>query len=63
MNNLDEYRKMDRAARMTALKELLKEHFNLRMQKGTGQLDKPHLLRSVSRNIARLKTLMRGETA
>ena len=38
------------------LLELAREQFNLRMQKGTGQLTKPHLLKEVRRNIARVKT-------
>lgn len=37
---------------------LLREQFNLRMQKGTGQLAKPHLLGEVRRNIARVRTVM-----
>ncbi len=37
---------------------LLKEQFNLRMQQGTGQLARPHLMKDVRRNIARVKTLM-----
>lgn len=37
---------------------LLKEQFNLRMQQGTGQLARPHLMKEVRRNIARVKTLM-----
>jgi len=41
-----------------ALHELLKEQFNLRMQQGTGQLGRPHLMRDVRRNIARVKTVM-----
>ncbi|MGD8514567.1 MAG: 50S ribosomal protein L29 [Granulosicoccaceae bacterium] len=40
------------------LNDLLREQFNLRMQKGTGQLAKPHLLKEVRRNIARVKTVM-----
>jgi len=40
------------------LHELLKEQFNLRMQQGTGQLGRPHLMRDVRRNIARVKTVM-----
>ena len=38
--------------------ELAREQFNLRMQKGTGQLAKPHLLKEVRRNIARVKTVL-----
>lgn len=44
---------------LQALKlELFKEQFNLRMQKGTGQLTKKHLLTNVRRNIARVNTLI-----
>lgn len=38
--------------------ELLKEKFNLQMQKGTGQLEKTHLLGQVRKNIARLNTVI-----
>lgn len=37
---------------------LLKERFNLRMQRATGQLSKPHLFRQVRRDIARINTIM-----
>ncbi|PKM10625.1 MAG: 50S ribosomal protein L29 [Gammaproteobacteria bacterium HGW-Gammaproteobacteria-3] len=39
------------------LLELSKEQFNLRMQKGTGQLSKPDQVKKVRRDIARLKTV------
>lgn len=38
--------------------ELLKEQFNLRMQKSTGQLSQTHLTGQVRRDIARVKTLL-----
>ncbi|RMD71819.1 MAG: 50S ribosomal protein L29 [Gammaproteobacteria bacterium] len=38
---------------------LLREQFNLRMQKATGQLSQTHQLREVRRNIARIKTILR----
>lgn len=38
--------------------ELLREQFNLRMQKATGQLAKPHLFQQVQRNIARINTVL-----
>lgn len=41
-----------------ALHGLLKEQFNLRMQRGTGQLARPHLMKEVRRNIARVKSVM-----
>jgi len=40
------------------LHELLKEQFNLRMQKGTGQLSRPARVKVVRRDIARIKTVM-----
>ena len=41
------------------LEGLLKEHFNLRMQKAMGQLGQSHLLGSVKRDIARVKTVIK----
>ena len=38
--------------------ELLREQFNLRMQKGTGQLTKNHLFKIVRRNLARIETIL-----
>ena len=38
---------------------LLRERFNLRMQKGTGQLSKPSQCKIVRRDIARVKTVMK----
>jgi large subunit ribosomal protein L29 len=40
------------------LTDLLREQFNLRMQKGTGQLTQTHLLKQVRRDIARVNTLL-----
>jgi len=37
---------------------LLREQFNLRMQKATNQADKPHLFRQARRNIARVKMVL-----
>lgn len=42
----------------TELDALLKEQFNLRMQKATGQLAKSHQQVAVRRNIARVKTVL-----
>jgi large subunit ribosomal protein L29 len=38
---------------------LLKEQFNLRMQKGAGQPPKPDLFRKVRHDIARIKTILK----
>ncbi|MEO7558267.1 MAG: 50S ribosomal protein L29, partial [Gammaproteobacteria bacterium] len=40
------------------LLDLTREQFNLRMQKGTGQLSKPSQMKVVRRSIARVKTIM-----
>jgi large subunit ribosomal protein L29 len=42
----------------TELLDLLKEQFNLRMQKANEQLNRHTQLRSVRRNIARVKTIL-----
>ena len=38
--------------------ELSREQFNLRMQKGTGQLSKPDQVKKVKRDIARVHTVL-----
>jgi len=48
--------KMDRSELKSELLELRKEQFNLRMQKGTGQLANPSRFKLVRRQIARVKT-------
>ena len=40
------------------LQGLLREQFNLRMQRGTGQLSQPHRMKAVRRDIARVKTVL-----
>ncbi len=40
------------------LHEKLKEQFSLRMQQGTGQLARHHVVKEVRRDIARIKTVM-----
>lgn len=41
------------------LMELLRKQFNLRMQRGSGQLTKPSEMKNVRRDIARVKTVIR----
>jgi large subunit ribosomal protein L29 len=41
----------------TELLDLAREAFNLRMQKGTGQLGRSSQIKTVRRNIARIKTI------
>lgn len=56
--NMNELREKTTAELNEELVALLREQFNLRMQKATGQLNKLHLLTEVRRNIARVKTLL-----
>jgi len=56
-----ELRDKSQAELRETLNNLLKEQFNLRMQRGTGQLARPHLMKEVRRNIARVKTLMNAK--
>ena len=43
-------------------RELREEVFNLRVQKQGGQLEKPHMLRALRRNIARIETVLSKKT-
>ena len=49
---------MDSTELKTELLELRKEQFNLRMQRGTGQLTNSSRFKVVRRQIARIKTQM-----
>jgi large subunit ribosomal protein L29 len=56
--NANEMRAKTDAELREELTDLLREQFNLRMQKGTGQLGQPHELRRVRRDIARVQTVL-----
>ena len=47
----------------TQLLDLRKEQFNLRFQKATGQIEKTHRVDQVRKDIARIKTVLRGKQA
>ena len=53
-----ELRKMNTDELNEELMALLRKQFNLRMQKGSGQLHKPSDMRQVRRDIARVKTIL-----
>jgi large subunit ribosomal protein L29 len=55
---LSDFKKMTEEELNKELNETYKELFNLRMQNGTGQLTKPHLIKAARRNIARIKTVI-----
>lgn len=56
--NAQDLRKKNEAELREELSGLLREQFNLRMQRGIGQLAHPHELRRVRRDIARVKTVL-----
>jgi len=53
-----ELRAKDVAALEKEISDLLKAHFNLRMQKATQQLTNHTVLRSTRRDIARARTIL-----
>ncbi len=55
---IKEIRAMDEAAMKKELQELLREQFNLRMQRATGQLANTARIHKVRRDIARIRTVM-----
>lgn len=58
MNNASELRQKSVTELNEELKNKLQEQFNLRMQKGSGQLAGSNLLLEVRRDIARIKTVL-----
>jgi large subunit ribosomal protein L29 len=58
MAKASELRAKDVAALETEIKDLLKAHFNLRMQRGTQQLNDTSALGKTRRDIARAKTIL-----
>ena len=58
MAKASELRAKDVAALETEIKDLLKSHFNLRMQRATQQLDDHSALKKTRRDSARVKTIL-----
>ena len=56
--NVEEMKSKTAVELSEELKNLLQEQFNLRMQKGMGQMTNVNELRRVRRDIARVKTVM-----
>lgn len=61
--NIAELREKNSEELKQQLLDSLREQFNLRMQKGTGQLKRNHLLKLARRTIARIHTLLREKEA
>ena len=60
--NLDEIRELTPTELSSRKKELRQEIFHLRLQQQAGQLEKPHLLTTLRREIARLETVLTAKT-
>ncbi len=54
-----ELRQKNKTELEAMLLDLSREQFNLKMQKGTGQLTKPHQIKVVRRDVARIHTILR----
>ncbi len=57
----NEFRQLSSQELGSKLTELKGELFNLRFQLATGQLDNPMRIKSVRKDIARVKTIIREE--
>ena len=60
---MDDIRGMTPDQLADTLINLKKEQFNLRFQKATGQIEKTHRVDQVRKDIARIKTVLRGKQA
>ena len=60
---IDEVRGLTPDQLADQLVSLKKEQFNLRFQKATGQIEKTHRVDQVRKDIARIKTVLRGKQA
>ena len=58
MLEMSEINKLDKKGIETKIAELRKEQFDLRLQKYTTSLEKPHLIKNLRRDVARLKTAL-----
>ena len=60
---IDEVRGLTPDQLADQLVSLKKEQFNLRFQKATGQIEKTHRVDQVRKDLARIKTVLRGKQA
>jgi large subunit ribosomal protein L29 len=58
MMNANDLRQKSAEDLQLELNGLVREQFNLRMQKATGQLNRPDKVKKVRRDIARIKTVL-----
>ena len=55
---IDEIKELTAKELQTRKRELQQEAFNLRIQQQGGQLEKPHMLRNLRRDAARIETVL-----
>jgi|TARA_B100001750_G_C15495244_1_gene593705 large subunit ribosomal protein L29 len=55
---MNEYKEKTKEELVEELHSLLKERFDLRIQRGSGLSPKPHLFKINKKNIARVKTIL-----
>jgi len=60
---IDEVRRLTSDQLQESLLQLKKEQFNLRFQAATGQMEKTHRVNEIRKDIARIKTVLRGKAA
>ncbi|HEX4183502.1 MAG TPA: 50S ribosomal protein L29 [Caulobacteraceae bacterium] len=60
---IDDIRRMTPDQLQDQLIQLKKEQFNLRFQAATGQMEKTHRVNEIRKDIARIKTVLRGKAA
>jgi large subunit ribosomal protein L29 len=61
MLKISEINKLDAAAITQQISDKRKELFDLRLQKNTTNVEKPHLLKDLKRDIARLLTVLNSK--
>ena len=61
MLKMSEISKLDSAAINQKVSELRRELFEIRLQKNTTNVEKPHLLTELKRDIARLLTVLNSK--
>ena len=59
--NATELREKTASGLKEELLRLRKEQFGLRMQKASGQLGQTHMMKEMRRDIARVKTVLKGK--
>ncbi len=59
---VEEIRKLTDEELNTKITEAKKELFELRLKQSTGSLDKPHQIKALRKQVARMKTILKERT-